>query len=201
MKITYAIGTILLLVLVIFEILSPHQDNKRGTRNPDPSNPQEITISDVSKTQEITQVSEWLDFWYSGLLAIRVTGHLTQSAVLESPLGTIELPVGNFDFIAASPEAWSKSARLRYMPTPNTQGDIKVMVCFGVPPHWLKRPPPEAQPARYTGGWTAYFPGTDQKALQGGFYHGQRAGEFIYWDQNGAVIGKETWVDGKKPDS
>lgn len=198
MKKVFVLGTILLLVLLMIAI---DQDNQHGTRNSDASDSQGITISDVSKTQEITRVSDWLDSWSSGLLAIRITGHLTQSAVLESPMGTIGLPVGNFDFIVASREAWSRSAVLRYVPSPNTQGDVKVTVCFGVYPDWLKRPPPEAQPALYTGGWTAYFPGTDHKAWQGGFSHGQKAGEFIFWDQNGAVMRKEAWIDGKKQDS
>lgn len=158
------------------------------------------TIRNVSQTQEVN-ISDWFHSWNDGSISIRVQGRLTRPAALDTPLGLISLPAGDFDLIASAAEAWMNPVVLRYRPSQPTEGYLKISVGIGVFPDWIRRPPPEALPTLLTGGWTAYFPNSDQIAWQGGFYFGNKDGEFIYWNQDGSVLRKEIWENGKKQDS
>jgi len=155
------------------------------------------SLSDVSRAQEHT-VTDWFHSILDGQMAIRVIGSLDSPAILETPLGSIELPPAEFDFIAFSSESWSSSATLRFSPTAGAKGYIKTLVCLGSGPEWTRRPPSSALPKLYTGGWTAYYPGTDIKAWTGGFHQGIRWGEFIYYDQSGKITRREEWENGRK---
>ena len=155
------------------------------------------TISDATKSQE-HRFTDWLHSIMDGEMAIRVTGDLTAPAILDTPLGQMNLPAGKFDFITYTAEAWSSSAILRFSPTAGTKGSVKAVVCLGSNPMWVQRPPQKALPILYTGGWTAYYDGTDTKAWQGGFHLGQKWGEFVFWDQSGNVTKREEWENGKK---
>ncbi|MEK0448337.1 MAG: hypothetical protein RL088_605 [Verrucomicrobiota bacterium] len=154
-------------------------------------------IADASFAQE-RRFSDWFHSVSSGQFAIRVVGHITEAAVLETPLGTIDLPGGAVDYIAFASEAWASAASLRYSPTERTRGELQIIVCLGSSPSWIHRPPPSALPALYTGGWTAYYRGTDKKAWSGGFHHGIRWGDFTYWDEAGNITHREVWENGQK---
>lgn len=154
-------------------------------------------VADASITQEHT-FSDWFHSFSSGQFAIRVVGKLSEPALLETPLGPIDLPKGDLDFIAFASEAWQSTAALRYLPGQGTIGDLKITACLGSSPAWVDRPPPSALPRLYTGGWTAYYPGTDKKAWTGGFHHGAKWGEFIYWDEAGNITHREEWDNGRR---
>jgi len=154
-------------------------------------------VANASMAQE-RRFSDWFHSFSSGLLAIRVVGTLSKPARVETPLGPIDLPQGDVDFIAFAAEAWSSTARVRYVPSQGTDGHLTISVCLGSNPHWVRRPPPSALPSLYTGGWTAYYPGTDHKAWTGGFHHGIKWGDFTYWDEEGKIIRLEEWEDGHK---
>lgn len=154
-------------------------------------------ISDASAAQE-RLFSDWFHSFSSGLLAIRIVGNLSDPARIETPLGPIELPRGDIDFIAYADEAWSSAATVRYAPSQGTKGHLNISVCLGSCPVWVRRPPSSALPALYTGGWTAYYPGTDKKAWSGTFHHGIRWGKFTYWDEEGKITHQEEWTNGKK---
>lgn len=154
-------------------------------------------IGDVAKPQE-RSFTDWFHSFSSGQMAIRVTGNLDAPAVLDTPLGQIDLPTGDFDFITYASESWSSSATFRYTPIQNTKGKLRITVCLGSNPDWVHRPPPSALPTLYTGGWTAYYTGTDKKAWHGGFHHGQKWGEFVFWDEAGNITKKEEWEAGRK---
>jgi hypothetical protein len=53
-------------------------------------------------------------------------------------------------------------------------------------------------PIFLTGGWNAYYAGTDKTAWSGGFYHGVRWGRFTYWDEAGNITNREEWENGIK---
>jgi hypothetical protein len=55
------------------------------------------------------------------LLAVRVVGSLAEPAHLDAPIGPMELPAGDFDFIAFASEAWSSSATFRFSPSEGTE--------------------------------------------------------------------------------
>jgi len=154
-------------------------------------------IDDVSTPQE-RRFSDWFRSFSSGQFAVRVVGNLTEPTLVETPLGSIDLPQGDIDFIAFASEAWSSAATVRYSPSEGTKGHLTISVCLGSNPSWVRRPPPAALPTLYTGGWTAYYPDTDTKAWTGGFYHGMKRGEFTYWDQEGNITQQEEWENGKK---
>ncbi len=154
-------------------------------------------ITDASKTQERRFTDSFHSF-ASGLFALRIVGTLSEPAEIVSPIGRIELPAGDFDFIAYDCEAWSSSETLQYLPSQSAKGNVTISVCLGFCPVWVHRPPPSALPAQYTGGWTAYYPGTDTKAWSGGFYHGVKWGRFTYFDQSGKITHQEDWENGKK---
>jgi hypothetical protein len=153
-------------------------------------------LSDASTVQE-RRFADWFHSFNSGLLAVRITGNLAGPAQVLTPLGPIELPRGDIDFIVYTHEAWSSSATVRYSPSEDTKGHLMISVCLGSNPTWVRRPPPSALPALYTGGWTAYYPGTDKKAWTGGFHHGIKWGEFTYWDEGGKITHREEWENGK----
>ena len=154
-------------------------------------------ISDASIAQE-RRFLDWFHSFSSGLLAIRIIGNLTEPAQVETPLGRIDLPQGELDFIVFGSEAWTSAATLRYSPAQNTRGNLKFVVCIGSSPLWFRRPPPSALPTLYTGGWTAYYPRTDSKAWNGRFHHGIKWGEFTYWDEAGNIMHQEEWENGRK---
>jgi hypothetical protein len=154
-------------------------------------------IDDVSIAQECLFSDKFHSF-SSGLLAVRIVGNLTEPAQVETPLGPIELPRGEIDLITYAHEAWSSSATVRYAPSKGTKGNLKISMCLGACPNWVRRPPPSALPVLYTGGWTTYYPRTDKKAWSGGFHHGIKWGEFTFWDEAGNITHKEEWENGKK---
>jgi len=155
------------------------------------------SVSDLSTKQERT-FSDWFHSFSSGLLAVRIVGSLTESARLDTPLGPIALPKGDFDFITYASEAWSSSAIIQYLPPDGTKGSLTISVCLGSRPSWIHRPPSSALPVLYTGGWTAYHQGTEKKAWTGGFHHGVKWGEFTFWDRDGNVTHSEVWENGNK---
>jgi hypothetical protein len=154
-------------------------------------------VDDVSIAHE-RLFSDRFHSFSSGLLAIRIVGNLTESVQVETPLGPIELPRGDIDLITYADEAWSSSAAVRYAPSKGTKGHLKISVCLGACPDWVRRPPPSAIPVLYTGVWTTYYPGTNMKAWSGGFHHGIQWGEFTFWDEAGNITHKEEWESGKK---
>ena len=154
-------------------------------------------ISDVTTSQDhkVAVSSLWMD---SGVMAIRVTGHLSAPAFLSTPLGQIDLPSGNFDLIVTEAESYSSHADLRFTPTNGAKGFVTVAIALGFAPTWARRPPSTAIPTLTTGGWTAYYAGTDKKAWVGGFYHGVKSGIFTYWDEAGNITNREEWENGTK---
>jgi hypothetical protein len=154
-------------------------------------------ISNPTGIQE-RRFTDWFHSFSSGLLAIRIVGDLSEPALLETPLGSIDLPSGRFDIIAFAHEAWLSSARLRYKSTEKNKGEFKIIVCLGSCPTWINHAPASALPTLYTGGWTAYHGGTEKKAWSGGFHNGKKWGDFIYWDEAGRIIKKERWENGIK---
>jgi len=155
------------------------------------------SIPDAAKRQE-RRFSDWFHSFSSGLFAIRIIGNLSKPAHLETPLGQIELPEGDFDFITYASESWSTSATIKLSPSEGSEGNLTVFVCFGSCPPWVLRPPSTAQPVLYTGRWTAYHPGTDKKAWTGEFHQGVKWGEFTFWDQEGNVTRNEIWDNGTR---
>lgn len=127
------------------------------------------SIPDASTKQE-RRFSDWFHSFSSGLLAVRIVGILSEPAHVDTPIGPIILPAGDFDFIAYASEAWSSSATICFSPSEGTKGNLTISVCLGSCPPWVHRPPPSALPTLFTGGWTAYHPGTDKKAWTGGFH-------------------------------
>ena len=157
-------------------------------------------ISDVTTSQDhkvAVSHYRWL-LTADGLMAIRATGHLSEPAILSTPLGQVDLPTGDFDLIAIENEAYTPRADFRFTPSDGAKGFVTVTVCLGSGATWAYRPPPTALPIFRTGGWNTYYAGTDKMAWSGGFYHGVRSGEFTYWDEAGNITNREEWENGTK---
>jgi len=104
-------------------------------------------ITDVTVPQE-RQFSDWFNSWSTGLLAIRISGHSERSANLTTPLGTIQVGPGKFDYITYAHEAWSSRARVTFMPleeSEDSDGEVMIQVCLGFTPQWVKATPENAQ--------------------------------------------------------
>jgi hypothetical protein len=157
-----------------------------------PSPTQIWVISDPSQAQE-RSFSDRFHSFTSGLMAFRVTGTLSSEASLVTPLGILNLPAGPFDLIAFGQETWTTSATVGFLPGQQGKGTLRIEVAIGACPTWVRRPPPEAMPALYSGGWTAYYPGTKLKAWSGSFSHGAKSGEFRFWDRDGRLTKTERW--------
>lgn len=104
-------------------------------------------ITDVTVPQE-RQFSDWFNSWSTGLLAIRISGHSELPANLTTPLGTIQVGPGEFDYITYAHEVWSNRARVAFVPlerSKDSDGEILIQVCLGFTPQWVIATPEDAQ--------------------------------------------------------